>query len=87
VKGIGIANQGEIACRIIGAACELDLQSIAIRSDPDADSLHCEMADFAVRVGRAAASESHRTSMRFSRPTCSAGRDGPRRGEMATGCS
>ncbi|WP_198085846.1 acetyl/propionyl/methylcrotonyl-CoA carboxylase subunit alpha [Variovorax sp. E3] len=59
MKRILVANRGEIACRIIRAARELDIQTIAIHSDADADALHCEMADFAVRVGPAAASESY----------------------------
>jgi len=59
MKRILIANRGEIACRIIRAARDLDIETIAIHSDADAGSLHCEMADFAVRVGPGPASESY----------------------------
>ncbi|AMP03493.1 acetyl-CoA carboxylase biotin carboxylase subunit [Collimonas pratensis] len=54
-----IANRGEIACRIIQAARGLGIKTIAVYSDADAGSLHCEMADFAVRVGSAPAGQSY----------------------------
>ena len=59
MKRILIANRGEIACRIIRAARDLNIETIAVYSDADAGSLHCEMADFAVRVGPGPASESY----------------------------
>ena len=54
-----IANRGEIAVRIIRAANELGLKTVAIYSDADAQSLAVQMADEAVRVGPAHASKSY----------------------------
>ena len=54
-----IANRGEIAVRIIRAAKELGLTTVAIYSDADADSLAVKMADEAVRIGPAHASKSY----------------------------
>ena len=59
MKRILVANRGEIACRIIRAARELDIETIAIYSAADADALHCTMADIAVPVGPAPASQSY----------------------------
>lgn len=54
-----IANRGEIACRVIRAARGLGIQTIAVYSDADAGAMHCEMADFAVRIGPAPAAQSY----------------------------
>ena len=49
-KRVLIANRGEIALRIIRAVRELGLESVAVYSDADQDSLHRFQADFAVRL-------------------------------------
>ena len=58
-KRILIANRGEIACRIINTARRLGIQTVAIYSEADQDALHVEMADAAVAIGAAAASQSY----------------------------
>ena len=46
-----IANRGEIACRIIRTARALGYRTVAVYSDADADALHAQQADEAVRIG------------------------------------
>ncbi|XP_068649845.1 methylcrotonoyl-CoA carboxylase subunit alpha, mitochondrial [Aristolochia californica] len=51
IEKILIANRGEIACRIMRTAKRLGIQTVAIYSDADRDSLHVKSADEAVRIG------------------------------------
>jgi acetyl-CoA carboxylase biotin carboxylase subunit len=54
-----VANRGEIAVRIIRALREASMASVAVYSDADRASLAVQMADEAVRLGPAPASESY----------------------------
>ena len=54
-----IANRGEIAVRVIRACQELGIETVAIYSDADADALHVQLADMAVRVGAEDATDSY----------------------------
>ncbi|QDW64434.1 biotin carboxylase N-terminal domain-containing protein [Oerskovia sp. KBS0722] len=54
-----VANRGEIACRIIGTLRRLGIRSVAVHSDADAGARHVSLADVAVRIGPAPATESY----------------------------
>lgn len=54
-----VANRGEIAVRIIRACKELNIRSVAVYSEADANSMHVQMADEAICIGKAPAGESY----------------------------
>jgi propionyl-CoA carboxylase alpha chain len=64
-KKILIANRGEIACRVIKTAKRMGIATVAVYSDADRNALHVEMADEAVHIGPAAASESYLAAQRI----------------------
>ncbi|CAN2535865.1 Biotin+carboxylase [Methylocapsa aurea] len=54
-----IANRGEIALRILRAAKELGIATVAVHSTADADAMHVKLADESVCIGPPAARESY----------------------------
>jgi acetyl-CoA carboxylase, biotin carboxylase subunit len=58
-RKILIANRGEIALRVIRAAREMGIGSVAVHSTADADAMHVRMADEAICIGPAPAVESY----------------------------
>lgn len=58
-KRILIANRGEIALRIIRTCHELGIETVAVYSEADRDSLHAQLADQAICVGPAHSGQSY----------------------------
>lgn len=59
MEKILIANRGEIALRIIEAARELGMSTVAVYSEPDRDQLHVKLADEAYCIGPKEPEESY----------------------------
>lgn len=59
IKKVLIANRGEIAVRIIRACKEMNIETVAIYSEADKESLHVQIADEAYCVGPTVSKESY----------------------------
>ena len=58
-KRILIANRGEIAVRITRPCRELDIETVAVYSEADRESLHVKYADYAYPIGPAPSAQSY----------------------------
>ena len=59
LKRVLIANRGEIALRILRGCRELDIETVAVYSQADAEALHVQLAGQAVCIGPARAADSY----------------------------
>lgn len=59
IKKLLIANRGEIAVRIIRACHEMGIQTVAVYSEADSESLHVQMADEAYCIGPTLSKDSY----------------------------
>ncbi len=54
-----VANRGEIAVRIMRACKELNVRTVAVYSEADANSMHVQIADEAICIGKGQSAESY----------------------------
>ncbi|MEO0447582.1 MAG: biotin carboxylase N-terminal domain-containing protein, partial [Verrucomicrobiota bacterium] len=54
-----VANRGEIALRVIRACKELGIETVAVYSNADTDSMHVQLADSAICIGPGPSNQSY----------------------------
>ncbi|HIP73244.1 MAG TPA: acetyl/propionyl/methylcrotonyl-CoA carboxylase subunit alpha [Anaerolineae bacterium] len=59
IHSLLIANRGEIACRIIRTCRQMGIRTVAVFSDADREARHVRLADTAVHIGPAPATDSY----------------------------
>ena len=75
MKKVLIANRGEVALRVIRTLDAMDIESVAVYSDADAQAPHVYAAGAAHCIGAAAASESYLCIDRIIQAAKDAGAD------------
>ncbi len=70
-----VANRGEVAVRVLRAARQLGLRSVAVYSDADREAPHVAEADRAVRIGPPPAAQSYLSIEAILRAADKAGAD------------
>ncbi|MBT5835625.1 MAG: ATP-grasp domain-containing protein [Hellea sp.] len=75
IKKILVANRGEIACRIMETAREMNIRTVAVYSDADINSMHVKMADEAVAIGPPPSKDSYLVIEKIIKATLDTGAD------------
>lgn len=75
IKRVLIANRGEIAVRIIRAAKELGIETVAIYSEPDQGALHVRQADHKISLGGASAKDTYLNQAKIINAAIQSGAD------------
>ena len=75
IKKVLVANRGEIAVRIIRACREMGIETVAVYSEADRESVHTQLADEAICIGPAQSSESYLSMEEIISATITSGAD------------
>jgi acetyl-CoA carboxylase biotin carboxylase subunit len=75
VKRLLVANRGEIALRVVRAARDLGIETVAVYSEADTDAVHVRLADSAVPIGKSAVGKSYLRSEAIVEAAVEAGAD------------